>query len=77
MDIAEKWRDGLHWQPKNYDLIILDIMLPLLSGIKFFFIKRKGKYYSVIFLTAKDSEGSIVNGLNLGRTIISLSPFLS
>jgi len=39
VDIAENGEDGLHLATQeNYDLIILDIMLPLLSGDKILFI---------------------------------------
>lgn len=77
VDIAENGEDGLHLATQeNYDLIILDIMLPLLSGDKILLhLRERGNTTPVIFLTAKDSEGSIVNGLNLGADDYIVKPF--
>ena len=77
VDIAENGEDGLHSATQeNYDLIILDIMLPLLSGDKILLhLRERGNTTPVIFLTAKDSKGSIVNGLNLGADDYIVKPF--
>ena len=77
VDVAENGEDGLHLATQeNYDLIILDIMLPLLSGDKILLhLRERGNITPVIFLTAKDSEGSIVNGLNLGADDYIVKPF--
>jgi len=77
VDIAENGEDGLHLATQeNYDLIILDIMLPLLSGDKILLhLRETGNITPVIFLTAKDSEGSIVDGLNLGADDYIVKPF--
>lgn len=77
VDIAENGEDGLHLATQeNYDLIILDIMLPLLSGDKILLhLRERGNTTPVIFLTAKDSQGSIVNGLNLGADDYIVKPF--
>jgi len=77
VDIAENGEDGLYLATQEeYDLIILDIMLPLLSGDKILHHLRKaGKDTPVIFLTAKDSVKNIVNGLNLGADDYIVKPF--
>jgi len=77
VDIAENGEDGLHLATQeNYDLIILDIMLPLLSGDKILLhLRERGNTTPVIFLTAKDSEGSKVDGLNLGADDYIVKPF--
>lgn len=56
----------------EYDLIILDITLPDGNGIEFY-----KEYNSVptIFLSAKDDEETIVNGLELGAEDYLTKPF--
>jgi len=77
VDIAANGEDGLHLATQEkYDLIILDIMLPLLSGDKILqHLRETGNKTPVIFLTAKDSVRSIVNGLNLGADDYIAKPF--
>jgi len=77
VDVAENGEDGLHFATQeNYDLIILDIMLPILSGDKILFrLRERGNTTPVIFLTAKDSKESIVKGLNLGADDYIVKPF--
>jgi heavy metal response regulator len=77
VDIAENGEDGLYLATQeNYDLIILDIMLPLLSGDKILYhLRKKGNSTPVIFLSAKDSVKNIVNGLNLGADDYIVKPF--
>jgi heavy metal response regulator len=61
---------------RSYDLIVLDIMLPKIEGTEV--LKRiRGREVQtpVIFLTAKDSEGDIVQGLNLGADDYLAKPF--
>ncbi|MFH0812881.1 MAG: heavy metal response regulator transcription factor [Pseudomonadota bacterium] len=77
VDLAENGEDGLHLATQEkYDLIILDIMLPLLSGDKILHhLRATGNNTPVIFLTAKDSVRNIVNGLNLGADDYIIKPF--
>jgi heavy metal response regulator len=61
---------------RNYDLIILDIMLPKMDGREV--LKRiRGTQIQVpvIFLTAKDSESDIVQGLDVGADDYLVKPF--
>ena len=59
-----------------YDLIILDVMLPGLSGFEIISDLRKaGKETPVVFLTARDAPDDIVNGLNLGADDYLVKPF--
>jgi DNA-binding response OmpR family regulator len=61
---------------RNYDLIILDIMLPKMDGIEVLRRIRGLKVQTpVIFLTAKDSENDIVQGLNAGADDYLVKPF--
>ena len=57
-----------------FDLIILDIMLPEISGLD---ICRSMKKIDVpiIMVTAKDSEVDRVTGLEMGVTTIFTKPF--
>ncbi|MEX2603120.1 MAG: response regulator transcription factor [Gracilimonas sp.] len=58
------------------DLMILDIMLPGLSGYDILETLRKDKYtLPVIMLTAKDQEPDKVKGLNLGADDYLTKPF--
>jgi len=56
----------------QYELIILDIMLPTLSGLA---LIKKITGVSVIFLTARDSLFDRVSGLNLGADDYITKPF--
>ena len=57
------------------DLVILDITLPDGNGLDLYKDYIKDKNISTIFLTAIDSEDSIVNGLNLGADDYITKPF--
>jgi len=72
-DGEEGLRLALH---EKYDLIILDIMLPKMDGVEVLKkIRTRELQTSVIFLTAKDSEKDIVQGLNLGADDYVVKPF--
>jgi DNA-binding response OmpR family regulator len=60
----------------KYDLIVLDILLPKMDGREVLNkIRSMDIQTPVIFLTAKDSEHDIVNGLNLGADDYLTKPF--
>ena len=59
----------------SYDLIILDLMLPKLSGLEFIKEYRKVFNTPVIMLTAKITESDIIEGLNLGADDYVTKPF--
>jgi DNA-binding response OmpR family regulator len=60
----------------KYDLIVLDILLPKIDGREVLNkIRSMDIQTPVIFLTAKDSERDIVNGLNLGADDYLTKPF--
>jgi len=60
----------------NYDLLILDRMLPDLEGAKLLqAIRQKGLELPVIFLTAKDKVSDRVAGLNAGADDYLVKPF--
>ncbi|MEK3855685.1 response regulator transcription factor [Cytobacillus sp. FSL H8-0458] len=60
----------------NWDLIILDIMLPGLSGIEILRrIRSKDKQTPILLLTAKSSVEDKVSGLDLGANDYITKPF--
>ena len=64
-------RHGLEEALKNeYDLIILDIMLPSMNGFEVCRRLKKSKNTPIIMLSAKDSVMDKVNGLQIGAMII-------
>jgi len=77
VDVAFDGEDGLRSALHvNYDIIILDIMLPKMDGMEILKRIRETEIQTpVIFLTAKDSEGDIVHGLNLGADDYVVKPF--
>jgi two-component system copper resistance phosphate regulon response regulator CusR len=61
---------------KPYDLAILDIMLPYVSGIEVCrHIRQKNKTIPVLMLTARDSVDDKVTGLNTGADDYLVKPF--
>jgi DNA-binding response OmpR family regulator len=64
--------EALH---KNYDLIILDVMLPSLNGIEVLRRLRQTKNTPVIILTARDQVMDKVSGLDLGANDYMTKPF--
>ena len=77
VDAAHDGEEGLRLAlHEKYDLIVLDIMLPKMDGVEVLKkIRSRELQTSVIFLTAKDSEKDIVQGLNLGADDYVVKPF--
>ena len=60
----------------EYDAIILDIMMPIMSGTEVVHALRKEKNpVPILFLTAKDSIGDRVAGLDIGADDYLVKPF--
>jgi heavy metal response regulator len=77
VDVAYDGEEGLRLAlHEKYDLIVLDIMLPKVDGVEVLKkIRTRELQTSVIFLTAKDSEKDIVQGLDLGADDYVVKPF--
>jgi len=77
IDIAYDGEEGLLYAEKEiYDVIILDIMLPLKSGLEILKNIRTNKINTpVLILTAKDSVEDRVKGLDLGADDYLIKPF--
>ena len=59
----------------DYDLILLDIMLPEMSGMEVLRRLRKSSSVPVIMLTARDAVVDKVSGLDLGANDYVTKPF--
>lgn len=77
VDIAYDGEKGLALaQINEYDLILLDIMLPRLDGMEVLRqIRRNGSNMPILMLTAKDSVEDIVSGLDGGSDDYLTKPF--
>ncbi len=77
VDIATDGEAGLYMALGNpYDLIILDLMLPHLSGLALLEkLRAAGKATPVLVLTARDTTEDIIRGLDLGCDDYLTKPF--
>ncbi|MFA5260236.1 MAG: response regulator transcription factor [Candidatus Omnitrophota bacterium] len=78
VDIALDGEDGLFLaESENYDLVILDLMLPKISGIDVLQrIRKGGKDVPVICLTAKGDLKDKIAGFNAGTDDYLVKPFM-
>ncbi len=77
VDLARDGLDGLHLALSgDYDLIVLDVMLPSLDGWGILqTLRRSGRENPVLFLTARDQIEDRVRGLELGADDYLVKPF--
>ncbi|GAB5047398.1 heavy metal response regulator transcription factor [Thermodesulfovibrio sp. TK110] len=77
VDVAYNGEDGLFMaENESYDLIILDIMLPVIDGITIVKkIRKKELKTPVLMLTARDSIMDKVSGLDSGADDYLTKPF--
>ena len=75
--VRERGQDALDFiKEKTPDLMILDIMLPSMSGYEVCKQIREEKYtFPIIMLTARDQEIDKVTGLNIGADDYITKPF--
>ncbi len=76
-DLARTGTDGLHLAlTGDYDLLVLDVMLPGLDGWQLLqSLRRSGNALPVLFLTARDQVEDRVKGLELGADDYLVKPF--
>lgn len=75
-EIAARGTTGLEKAlAEDYDLIIIDIMLPGMDGFEVISEFRKKKQTPVIFLSAKNSDIDKIRGLGLGADDYMTKPF--
>ena len=76
VDVASDGEDGLFMAQSNeYDLVILDLMLPKLDGRTVLGRLRQSSSVPVLVLTARDEKESIVALLNTGADDYVAKPF--
>jgi DNA-binding response OmpR family regulator len=77
VDVALDGEDGLFMATTNeYDLLVLDLMLPKVSGFSVLQSYRKsGRDNPVLILTARDETESIIQLLNAGADDYLSKPF--
>src|SRR5690625_2276491 len=74
--LTEVADDGEKAIEKDYDLIVLDLMLPKIDGIEVCKILRKDQNeVPILMLTAKDQEENKVLGLEIGADDYLTKPF--
>ena len=75
-DLARNGVDGLSLALEHdYDLIVLDVMLPQMDGWSVLSKLRERKHTPVLFLTARDDVADRVKGLELGADDYLVKPF--
>jgi DNA-binding response OmpR family regulator len=77
VDISGDGEDGL-WRAESYeyDVVVLDIMLPKLDGITVLQrLRESGRSTHVLLLTARDSVSDRVRGLRSGADDYLVKPF--
>ena len=76
MDLARDGVDGRHLALQgNYDLIILDVMLPGVDGFEILASVREHKDTPILMLTARDAVEDRVRGLEGGADDYLVKPF--
>jgi DNA-binding response OmpR family regulator len=77
VDVTGDGQEGLWYAMSNdYDVIILDLMLPKLDGLSILkHLRAKNKTDHVLILTAKDTVDDRIKGLNLGADDYLVKPF--
>jgi two-component system copper resistance phosphate regulon response regulator CusR len=79
VDVAHNGKDGLRLALDNldeYDILLLDWMLPGMSGIEICRqVRKENQQLPIIFLTAKDSVDDVVFGLETGANDYLRKPF--
>ncbi|MCJ8319164.1 MAG: response regulator transcription factor [Colwellia sp.] len=77
VDYAEEGLSGLEKAlTGNYDLILLDVMLPNMDGFQICTkIREQDKGQAIIMLTAKSTDEDVINGFTLGADDYVSKPF--
>ena len=78
VDIAFSAEQALTYDLKSYSLILLDIMMGEISGIKMAKMMKADvttAQVPIIFCTARDSEDDMVMGLNIGADDYIMKPY--
>jgi DNA-binding response OmpR family regulator len=76
-DVAHDGEQGLHLAvERSYDAVVLDVMLPKLSGYRVCQrLRAAGNWVPVLMLSAKDGEYDQAEGLDVGADDYMVKPF--
>jgi DNA-binding response OmpR family regulator len=77
VDVARTGREGLDYAlAAEYDVLVLDIMLPKLNGLDLLReLRRQGNKTPTLMLTARDTIDNRVEGLDAGADDYLVKPF--
>lgn len=77
VDVCFDGEDGYNTaHNEEYDLILLDVMLPSMNGVEVCKkLRTEGNHTPVLMLTAKDQNRDIINGLDNGADDYLAKPF--
>ena len=78
VNVAYSAEQALKMPLEEYSLVLLDIMMGAISGVKMAQIMKQDEKLAgipIIFITAKDAEDDMVYGLNLGADDYIAKPF--
>jgi DNA-binding response OmpR family regulator len=76
VDLAADGEAGLEAaRGRPFDLMVLDVMLPGLSGLDLCRALRAESDMPIVMLTARDTEHDVVNGLEIGADDYVTKPF--
>ena len=78
VDVAYSAEEALQKNLKQYDLLLLDVMMGEISGFKMAKMIRNNeelKHLPIIFLTARDTENDLITGFSIGADDYIAKPF--
>jgi DNA-binding response OmpR family regulator len=79
VDLTESGEDALRLlaeQPRRYDLVVLDVMLPGIDGFAVTTeLRRLGQYVPVLILTARGRSEDVLSGFGAGADDYLTKPF--
>lgn len=75
VDEAIDGRDGVEKFDDSYNLVIMDVLMPRMSGIEACKIMREKSNVPILFLTAKSSEIDKIQGFDAGADDYIIKPF--
>lgn len=76
VDLARRGIDGLNMMSaRQYNLLILDVMLPGIDGWEIMHMLQGKRNFPVIFLSGRDHVNDRIRGLELGAEDYLIKPF--
>ena len=76
VDVAYDGKEALELaRKKEYDIILLDVMLPEMDGFSICKEIRKNSDVPIMFITARASEPDVLNGYALGCDDYVIKPY--